>query len=141
MLEGSEKTRWIAEIAARKPCGRGVQRDHDEGETHRSDDACTAVPAGSRETSECLPQYKEEYADDDLQEGRRVRGSRAIPRLPDQDGKRSQSFDIRHPEMILVGRSSVRVYTATGDDAHEKWHDVSLMLMETIEPMEAVVSV
>jgi hypothetical protein len=25
-----------------------------------------------------------------------------------------QSFDIRHSEMILVGRSSVRVYTAVG---------------------------
>lgn len=51
-----------------------------------------------------------------------------------------QSFDIRHPEMILVGRSSVRVYTVAGDDTHEKWHDVSLMLMETIEPVEAAVS-
>ena len=51
-----------------------------------------------------------------------------------------QSFDIRHPEMILVGRSSVRIYTVTDNDAHEKWHDVSLMLMETIEPVEAAVS-
>ena len=40
--------------------------------------------------------------------------------------------------MILVGsRSSVRVHSATGDDENEKWHDVSLMLMETIEPMDA----
>ena len=51
-----------------------------------------------------------------------------------------QSFDIRHPEMILVGRTSVRVYTATGDDDNEKWHDVSLMLMETIEPLGATVT-
>ncbi len=51
-----------------------------------------------------------------------------------------QSFDIRHPEMILVGRSSVRVYTATGDDDNEKWHDVFLMLMETIEPLSAAVT-
>jgi hypothetical protein len=50
-----------------------------------------------------------------------------------------QSFDIQHPEMILVGRSSVRVYTAVGDDDNEKWHDVSLMLMETIEPLSAAV--
>ena len=47
-----------------------------------------------------------------------------------------QSFDIRHPEMILVGRSSARVYTVTGEDENEKWHDVSLMLMETIEPID-----
>lgn len=51
-----------------------------------------------------------------------------------------QSFDIRHPEMILVGRTSVRVYTTTGDDDNEKWNDVSLMLMKTIEPLGAVVT-
>lgn len=51
-----------------------------------------------------------------------------------------QTFDIRHPEMLLVGRTSARVYTATGDDEHEKWHDVSLMLMETIEPLDAPAS-
>ena len=50
-----------------------------------------------------------------------------------------QSFDIRHPEMILVGRTSVRVYfppDAPGDSG-ERWKEVSLMLMETIEPLGA----
>ena len=47
-----------------------------------------------------------------------------------------QTFDIRHPEMILVGRSSVRVHTVTVDETNEKWHDVSLMLMETLEPLD-----
>ena len=51
-----------------------------------------------------------------------------------------QSFDFRHPEMILVGRSSVRIYVATGEDDRERWHDVSLMLMETIEPIDAAVA-
>ena len=51
-----------------------------------------------------------------------------------------QAFDIRHPEMILVGRNSARVYTVTGTDQNEKWHDVSLLLMETIEPVDAAVS-
>ncbi len=50
-----------------------------------------------------------------------------------------QHFEIEHPEMILVGRASVRVFSATGDDENEKWHDVSLMLMETIEPVAAAV--
>jgi hypothetical protein len=50
-----------------------------------------------------------------------------------------QTFDIRHPEMILVGRSSVRVYTVTEPEANEKWHDVSLMLTETIEPLDVPV--
>ncbi len=48
-----------------------------------------------------------------------------------------QTFDIRHPEMILVGRTSVRVYTAVGEGVTERWHDVSLMLMETLEPIES----
>jgi hypothetical protein len=50
-----------------------------------------------------------------------------------------QSFDIRHPEMILVGRTSARVYTITGTEENEKWHEVSLMLMETIEPLDVPV--
>jgi hypothetical protein len=51
-----------------------------------------------------------------------------------------QSFDIRHPEMILVGRTSVRVYTNTDAEQTEKWHDASLLLMETVEPLDAPVS-
>lgn len=48
-----------------------------------------------------------------------------------------QSFEIRHPEVILVGRNSVRVYTSSQDngDAPPQWHDVSMLLMETIEPV------
>lgn len=49
----------------------------------------------------------------------------------------SQTFDIRHAEMILVGRTSVRVYTAVGEGVTERWHDVALMLMETLEPTES----
>ena len=48
-------------------------------------------------------------------------------------------FEIRHPEMILVGRTSARVYTSIdGSDGGMRWHDVSLMLMETLEPLESV---
>jgi hypothetical protein len=49
-----------------------------------------------------------------------------------------QVFDIRHPEMILVGRSSVRVYTVSELDPEgpSHWFDVSLTLMETLEPLE-----
>jgi hypothetical protein len=50
-----------------------------------------------------------------------------------------QAFDIRHPEMILVGRISVRVYTVTEAEQSEKWHDVSMLLMETTEPLDAPV--
>ena len=50
-----------------------------------------------------------------------------------------QAFDVRHPEMILVGRMSVRVYAVVGDVVAEKWHDISMMLMETIEPLDTPV--
>ena len=49
-----------------------------------------------------------------------------------------QIYDIRHPEMILVGRSSVRVYKVSEVDPEgpSHWFDVSLTLMETLEPLE-----
>jgi len=49
-----------------------------------------------------------------------------------------QVYEIRHPEMLLVGRSSVRVYTTAGSDPDKppRWHDISMMLMETLEPFE-----
>ncbi len=50
-----------------------------------------------------------------------------------------QSFDIRHPEIILVGRVSARVYATTGSEQNEKWHDASMLLMETVEPLDAPV--
>lgn len=52
------------------------------------------------------------------------------------------TFEVRHPEMILVGRTSVRIYTTGEGEAGNgsRWHDVSLMLMETMEPIGSAVS-
>lgn len=47
-----------------------------------------------------------------------------------------QAFEIRHPEMVLVGRVSAKIYTATAPEAPEKWHDASMLLMETVESMK-----
>lgn len=49
-----------------------------------------------------------------------------------------QAFEIRHPEMILVGRSSARVHTSSvsASDSPPHWHDISLMLMESLEPLD-----
>jgi len=49
-----------------------------------------------------------------------------------------QIYEVRHPEMILVGRTFVRVFSQQDSDKEntEQWHDVSLMLMETVEPLE-----
>lgn len=51
-----------------------------------------------------------------------------------------QAFDIRHPEMILVGRISARIHGVVGIDQHERWHDASMLLMETVEPLDAPAS-
>lgn len=49
-----------------------------------------------------------------------------------------QTFEVRHPETLLVGRSSVRFYINLDDDPDKpaKWHDVSMMSMETPEPLD-----
>jgi hypothetical protein len=51
-----------------------------------------------------------------------------------------QTFEIRHPEMVSVGRSSMRIYTYMSDDpeiAKEREIEVSLLLTESVEPLEA----
>jgi hypothetical protein len=49
-----------------------------------------------------------------------------------------RTFDIRHPEVIKVGRSSVTVYRRPDDAANqaEHWHEISLMLLESVEPLD-----
>lgn len=46
-----------------------------------------------------------------------------------------QTFEIRHPETIMVGRSTARVYTTPASNGHETWHEASLLLMESLEPI------
>ena len=49
-----------------------------------------------------------------------------------------QSYDVRHPELIMFNRSKLRIYTATGleADTEPHWHDLSMLLIEAIEPLE-----
>ncbi len=44
-----------------------------------------------------------------------------------------QTFDIRHPEMVRVGRNSLVVFTYVDDnlDIHDRWDTVPLMLVES----------
>jgi hypothetical protein len=53
-----------------------------------------------------------------------------------------QRFEIRHPEMILVGRTSARGFgvSETETGSAERWQDVSLSLMETLEPIESAIA-
>ncbi len=47
-------------------------------------------------------------------------------------------YDIRHPEMLRVGRSSMNVYSFRGEptDPYEHVEMVSLLLVERVEPLE-----
>ena len=47
-----------------------------------------------------------------------------------------QSFEIRHPEMIMVGLTLARVYESDDDSSPPKWHDASMLLMESLEPLD-----
>ena len=48
-----------------------------------------------------------------------------------------QTFEIRHPEMISVGRSTARIYTFMIDEGSpQRKHEVSLLLMESVEPLD-----
>jgi hypothetical protein len=64
---------------------------------------------------------------------------RATPFLPFQVRLNSgRTFDIRHPEMLRVGKSAVNVYTFAGEpaDPYEKMEMISLVLIESVEPLE-----
>jgi hypothetical protein len=54
-----------------------------------------------------------------------------------------RTFDIRHPEMIQVGRSTMTIFTFLSDlpdEAKEREVEVSLMLTESVEPIGATAS-
>jgi hypothetical protein len=50
-------------------------------------------------------------------------------------------YEIRHPEMLRVGRSSVNIYSFVGapEDPYERMEMVSLVLIERIEPIETAI--
>ena len=54
-----------------------------------------------------------------------------------------KSFDIRHPEMIKIGKSFLLIFSfATGElDVVEQWETVSLMLIESISHLDIPVNV
>lgn len=48
-------------------------------------------------------------------------------------------FEIRHPEIIRLGRTTATISTFMSDDpeeAKEREHEVSLLLMESVEPLD-----
>ena len=53
-----------------------------------------------------------------------------------------KAFDVRHPEMLRVGKSNLLVFSFVSDqpEVFDEWQSVSLMLMESISHLEAPVS-
>jgi hypothetical protein len=52
-----------------------------------------------------------------------------------------RTFDIRHPEMVQVGRSTMTIYTYLSENEDEaKQHEVevSLLLTESLEPLNGI---
>jgi hypothetical protein len=50
-----------------------------------------------------------------------------------------QAYEIRHPEMISVGRTTAHIYAHMSDDAElakQREFEVSMLLMESIEPLD-----
>jgi hypothetical protein len=50
-----------------------------------------------------------------------------------------RTFDIRHPEMLRVGRTTVNVFSFIGQaaDIYERMEMISPLLIESVEPIEA----
>ena len=50
-----------------------------------------------------------------------------------------RTFEVRHPEFVKMGRSTLTVYAPPeGDsDGPQRWEEVSLMLIESIAPLNA----
>ena len=53
-----------------------------------------------------------------------------------------RDFDVRHPEMVRVGRNSLMIFSFLSDDpdAYDKWETVSLVLVESISRLEGAVA-
>ena len=51
-----------------------------------------------------------------------------------------RTFEIRHPEMVKLGKTTLTIFTFFSDDpkeTEERQIEVSLLLTESIEPLDA----
>jgi hypothetical protein len=49
-----------------------------------------------------------------------------------------RTFDVRHPEMVRVGRRDLLIFTFVSDSpgVYDRWENVSLLLIESLAPLE-----
>ena len=54
---------------------------------------------------------------------------------------RGRTFEVRHPEFVQVGRSTMTIYAPPENDPDgpERWEKISYMLIESIAPLGAPV--
>jgi hypothetical protein len=53
-----------------------------------------------------------------------------------------RTFDIRHPEMVRVGKRDLLIFTFVSDspNVYDRWENVALLLIESLSPLEASVA-
>ncbi len=51
-----------------------------------------------------------------------------------------RTLDIRHPEMVKVGRSSVNVYTYRGNPSEEPYQHLEMISLVLVESIQAIPS-
>ena len=52
-----------------------------------------------------------------------------------------RTFEVRHPEFVQVGRTTLTVYSAPdgNPDSPHRWEKISFLLIESIAPLNAAV--
>jgi len=53
-----------------------------------------------------------------------------------------RSFEVKYPEVVMVGKTTLTLSVPLSDDipdAQGMWYKLSLMLIESIEPLDAAV--
>ncbi len=53
-----------------------------------------------------------------------------------------RTFEIRHPEMVQLGRTTMTIFTDMSEDpdlAKDRRIEVSLLLIESVEPLDSAV--
>jgi hypothetical protein len=53
-----------------------------------------------------------------------------------------RTFDVRHPEMVRVGRRELLLFTFVSDtpNIYDRWETISLLLIEAISHLDAPVT-
>jgi hypothetical protein len=53
-----------------------------------------------------------------------------------------RTFDIRHPEMVRVGKRDLLIFTFVSDSpaVYDRWENISLLLIESLSPLETTVA-